>query len=215
MSIIIDILDVRMKEIIKIPYSEFDYQALMYALKDYRYPRDRVTKLVASGEIIRVKKGLYIKADDYRNGPLYKEILANMIYGPSYISLEYALSFYQIIPEKVETILSVTTEKNKIYNTQAGIFRYRHIPLSFYFRGVRSVQIPDSRSYLIASPEKALADFIYFEKGINSKKDLEILLFDNMRMDEYAVRELDKTLLAYITGSLKRNSFRYLIEIMD
>jgi predicted transcriptional regulator of viral defense system len=204
-----------MKGLIEIKYPEFDYQALMYALRDYRSPRDKAAKLISSGDIIRVKKGLYIKADYYRQGPLYKELLANMIYGPSYISLEYALSLYQIIPEKVETITSVTTEKIKSFSTPAGVFRYRHIPLSLYYKGVRSIQLADSRSYLMASPEKALVDFVYLEKTAASKKELEILLFENMRMDEYILRELDKTLISYIISNHKKISLKYLFDIVE
>ena len=93
-----------MNELLQIPYPEFDYLALMNALRDYRYPRDRVTKLLASGRIVRVKKGLYILGDELRGGPFSREILANLIYGPSYISLEYALSYHQMIPEWVRHI---------------------------------------------------------------------------------------------------------------
>ena len=71
----------------RILYNEFDYLTLLSALRDYRYPRDRITKLLRQGTIIRVKKGLYVLGEGERRGPVYKEILANLIYGPSYISL--------------------------------------------------------------------------------------------------------------------------------
>ena len=74
-----------------ISWEEFDYQALLGALQDYAHPRDKISDLLAKDIIIRVKKGLYVFGDSYRNKPYSREILANLIYGPSCISLEYAL----------------------------------------------------------------------------------------------------------------------------
>src|SRR3990170_9057478 len=93
----------------KIPRDIFDYQLLIYALSNYKKPRDKITSLLKDNIIIRVKKGLYIFADKYRREPICLELLANLLYGPSYVSLEYALSFYNEIPEKVELITSITS----------------------------------------------------------------------------------------------------------
>lgn len=81
-----------------IPWEEFDYQALLQALKDYAYPRDKITDLLAKGVIVRVKKGLYVFGDAYRTRPYSREILANLIYGPSCVSLEYALHYHGLTP---------------------------------------------------------------------------------------------------------------------
>src|SRR5262245_29628514 len=85
---------------------EFDYPALMQELSQYKKPRDAVTRFLHNGSIVRVKKGLYVFGENYRKGMICKESLANLIYGPSYISLEYALSYYGLIPERVEEITS-------------------------------------------------------------------------------------------------------------
>ena len=68
----------------------FDYQVLLEALAGYRKPRDKITRLLTSGAIVRVKKGLYCFGEAFRKEPLCREYLANLIYGPSYVSLEYA-----------------------------------------------------------------------------------------------------------------------------
>jgi len=86
----------------QIPTEEFDYQALSDCLKDYARPRDRISDLIKSGVIVRVKKGLYIFGSDYSRGPYSRELLANLMYGPSYVSLDYALGYYALIPERVE-----------------------------------------------------------------------------------------------------------------
>lgn len=83
---------------------EFDYPALMSALANYANPRDKVTSLLRQGVIIRVKKGLYVFGDDFRKRPFCRELLANLIYGPSYVSLDYALSYHGLIPERVAAL---------------------------------------------------------------------------------------------------------------
>jgi predicted transcriptional regulator of viral defense system len=82
----------------------FDYQVLLDTLSGYRKPRDKITRLLAAGAIVRIKKGLYCFGDPFRKEPISREHLANLIYGPSYISIDYALSYYGLIPERVETI---------------------------------------------------------------------------------------------------------------
>ncbi|HSV96463.1 MAG TPA: hypothetical protein VLM75_05945 [Spirochaetota bacterium] len=202
-----------MNELLQIPYPEFDYLALMNALRDYRYPRDRVTKLLASGRIVRVKKGLYILGDKLRAGPFSREILANLIYGPSYISLEYALSYHQMIPEWVRNVTSVTSAKNKSFTTPVGVFTYRHLPVSLFTSGVRSIPMSDGRSFLIATPEKAIADILYFAGGLSSKAEVEDFLFENMRIDEEAVERLDVDALEKIVAPYKGAAMKYLPRI--
>ena len=73
---------------------EIDYTFIMDCLKDYSSPRAKLTALLKKGDLIRVKKGLYIFGSDYRKGPYSPEIMANKIYGPSYVSQEYALAYY-------------------------------------------------------------------------------------------------------------------------
>ena len=83
---------------------EFDYPALMGALSQYANPRDKVTSLLRRGTIVRVKKGLYVFGEAYRRRPYSRELLANLIYGPSFVSLDYALAFHGLISERVEVI---------------------------------------------------------------------------------------------------------------
>ena len=81
-----------------LPFNEFDYQALSNALKDYAQIRSKIQQLLKTGAIIRIKKGLYVFGPELTQGLISKELLANWIYGPSYLSLEYALSFHHMIP---------------------------------------------------------------------------------------------------------------------
>ena len=92
-----------------IPVDVFDYTTLVSALSDFRKPRDKITKLLERGTLIRVKKGLYCFNEVLRKRLLSREYLANLIYGPSYVSLEYALAFHGLIPERVETVTWTAT----------------------------------------------------------------------------------------------------------
>ena len=164
---------------------EFDYQMLTTSLKEYSRPRDKITDLMRKHQIIRVKKGLYIFGSDYRKRPYSREILANLIYGPSYISLDYALSYYGMIPERVEALTSVTTGRSRIFNTPVGQFTYRMIPLPAFQTGMTRIELNDGGAFLIATPEKALVDKIFVDRGsdIRTIKGLQAYLFDNLRID--------------------------------
>lgn len=174
----------------RIPIEEFDYQLLMDNLTEYSNRRDVVTRLVRDEKIIRVKKGLYIFGPDYRKQLVCKESLANQIYGPSYLSFEYALSFYGMIPERVEILTSVTTGRSRKFSTPIGSFFYCHLPLAKYAIGMNLIQLDDYHSILIATPEKALLDQIYFSQGLAGKIDMERYFQDDLRIEESSLKTL-------------------------
>mgnify|MGYP003983253749 FL=1 len=79
--------------------NELTYAQVMSCLStSYAKPRDKLTQLLKKKVLIRIKQGLYVLGEFLRKDPLNKELLANLIYGPSYVSLEWALSYYGIIP---------------------------------------------------------------------------------------------------------------------
>lgn len=169
----------------KISHEEFDYQTLSGVLAEYKAPRDKITSLIEQGVIIRVKKGLYVFGKEWRQQPYSLETLANLIYGPSYISLEYALQLYGLIPEQVHTVTSVTTGRSRRFSTPVGNFSYRKIPMPSFAVGMDLLPNASGGSYLVAVPEKALVDKIQSERGlpIRSRSDVERYLIENLRMD--------------------------------
>ncbi len=176
-----------------IPYEEFDYQTLLDAVRRYARPRMKISAMLTRGDIIRVKKGLYILGDSLRRRPFCRELLANLIYGPSYISLEYALHYHGLIPERTETITSVTCGRSRSFDTPVGLFSYRMIPLEAFRSGMDRVELEDGRSFLIAVPEKALADRVVAERGahLSSQKELHEYLFASLRVDPGTLAALD------------------------
>ena len=193
---------------------EFDYPLLMNCLKGYSKPRDKVTRWLKSGAIIRVKKGLYVFGEKYNRIPICLSSLANLIYGPSYISKEYALAAYSLIPERVELITSMTTQKSKGFETPVGNFSYTHLDLKAYILGICLKEIDETHFCLIASPEKALADLIASQRSISTCDELFEHLIENMRMDEAALRDLHPKYLKSIAAAYQNKAVNWLYEIV-
>lgn len=179
-----------------------DYQQLVSSLRGYAKPRDRISGLLAEGSLIRVRKGLYVFGERYRHALISREYLANLIYGPSYVSLDYALSYYGLIPERVVDVTSVTTGEKRRFSTPFGDFTYWPLPVARYVPGIRWAGEGDSH-YLIASPEKALVDKVWADKHFSpaNLKDFDAYLFEDLRLAEENVATLDQAQLATIVGA--------------
>lgn len=131
----------------------------------------RVKKLIRQGELIVLKKGLYttkLYLLSLEKNPVlreaYLEYLANVIRYPSYISLEYALSKYGLIPEGVFSLTSVTLKSSRVYKNSLGNFIYRNIKEDLFF-GFEDRDFEGKR-LKTATKAKALFDFLYFRKVI-------------------------------------------------
>lgn len=186
----------------RIPREEFDFQTLLDALKDYARPRDKISDLIRKKVIIRIKKGLYILGEDYRRRPYSRDLLANLIYGPSYISLDSALQHYGFIPENVEAVTSVTTGRSRKFHTPIGLFTYRQIPIKAFRIGMTRVEMNDGLAYLIATPEKCLADKIRQDRGtaFRNWEDMRNYLVENLRIDESSLASLDPEKITHIAS---------------
>ncbi len=183
---------------------EFDYQALMAALSEYANPRDKVTTLLRRDDIIRVKKGLYVFGDELSRRPFSRELLANLVYGPSFVSLDYALSFHGLIPERIEALTSVTTKRPKSFNTPVGSFIYRQSPWRAFHLGMDRVE-EDDVAFLIATPERALADKVRDDRrhALSNREDVARYLFDDLRIDEAGFRHLKPNQLEKLASALR------------
>jgi hypothetical protein len=187
---------------------EFDYQTLLDSLKQYGHPRDKITSLLRQKAIIRVKKGIYVFGPKYARRPYSREILANLIYGPSCISLDFALHYHGLIPERVEAVTSVTSGRGRRFHTPVGLFIYRPVPPEAFSVGIDQVEIEGGRSFLIAVPEKAIADKIQDDRGtgIRNQEDMRQYLTQSLRIDAENIGNLHAetvSILAERYGSRK------------
>ncbi len=200
----------------KIEGEEFDYQTLIDCLEGYSNPRAKITQLLRKGIIIRIKKGLYIFGEAYRRRPYSKELLANLIYGPSYISLEYALQYYGLIPERVEAVTSVTSGRSRTFLTPAGLFTYRQIPVYALSTGMDRIELKDGTAFLIATPEKALVDKIISDRGASVCTQIKLIdyLENDLRIDMENLMTLNPVVLDNIAGRYSSRKIKKLINFI-
>ena len=170
-----------------------DFNQLNAALSHYAHPRGKINQWLKTGELIRVKKGLYVFNDVASRNPYSLELLANLIYGPSAISLRYALSYYGLIPEAVHTVTSITSKRHKQFSTPVGDFTYAYLPPAKYAMGIQLQTRSNNTRFLMASPEKALCDVVALSAKniqITSVNEIDAFLFDDLRIDEDAFKQL-------------------------
>jgi predicted transcriptional regulator of viral defense system len=148
-----------------VPYGYFtsqDVATLFPESEDKRY--GLVKRAIAGGEIIHIRRGLYCLAPKYQKKSINLYALAQHIYGPSYVSLESALSWHGWIPEAVYTLTSVSSGKSKEFKTPLGAFSYSRVPQKVFYAGVERLTDEAENIFLMASPMKALADYVYVHK---------------------------------------------------
>ncbi|HUB62630.1 MAG TPA: hypothetical protein VL978_18070 [Puia sp.] len=190
-------------------------QIMMDLLKEYKRPNDKINELVKKGELTAVKKGLYVAGPRITVTKPEPFLIANHLRGPSYLSLDAALSYWGLIPERVYEISSMTTKTSKSYKTPLGRFRYYHAPLPYYSFGIKSVELTPRQVALIASPEKALCDKIITTSGIllRSSRQVREYLIDDLRMDEEMLRKFDtEAISTWITDAPKKRSLSMLVN---
>jgi predicted transcriptional regulator of viral defense system len=196
--------------------NELTYSFIMDCLKAYKAPRNKLSKLLKSKALIRVKKGFYVFNSPLRQGPVCKEYLSNIMFGPSYVSLEWALSFYGMIPEGVEEVTSVTSKKNKNFETPIGRFSYTHCHVNYYSQGIVLQDISSYQKYLIASKEKALCDLLVLRRGmIKSIKELKEMLYEDFRIDEDELLNLNLFSLRNIYQAYPHSAVEKLISFLE
>ncbi len=191
---------------------------MLEVLKNYKSPNDKISELIKGGEIISVRRGLYIagpKTDLPIPSPF---LIANHLRGPSYVTLEAALSYWGFIPERVHEISSATIKTSKKYKTPVGRFTYQQLPIPYYSYGIRSVRLTSTQTILIASPEKAVTDKIVLTSNVNlrSVKQTREFLLEDLRMDDEMLKTLDTRIIqSWLECAPKRNSLEMLIKMLE
>ena len=190
----------------------YDFQSLRIKYKEYSNLYQKINNECKKGILVKIKRGLY--SDDLYND---KEVIANICYNPSYISFEYALSYYGIIPEFVSTFTSATFGKknNKIYHMKDFTFDYRSVPDEVFPMGILILKNSKDISYKIASKEKALCDLLYSKYPVRSIKDLKTLLFEDMRIDENEFLKMNVEFIKEIAPLYHSNSLNVLKKYLD
>ncbi len=175
--------------------------------------KTQLYRLVKSGKLVALKRELYTFAAPYRQTELNPLVLANQLYGPSYLSGLWCLNFYGLIPEQVHIYSSVTTRTTRQFNNAFGRFYYHHIKADLFF-GYSRQTIQDQEVWL-ATPEKALLDYFYLTSGEWSLGRLESLRFQQLNtikterlknyLDQYKSPRLESIFKHWLSYGQKNN----------
>ena len=177
----------------------------------------KISYMVKKGDLIRLKQGVYIFGDDYRQSPINLFAAANLLYTPSYVSFDYALSYYGLIPEKVYEITSATLHANKLYETHIGRFSYKSIPLKAYSIGIDWLYDKYNGGQLIATPEKALCDKIRYDRGLgrlSQDKAINYLEYD-LRIELDMLVTLDVELIHTVADAYRSNILHTIATVIS
>ena len=183
---------------------------LMDKLREYSDPAGRIMRMKRDGEIYQLTRGIY---ETDRNAAGY--CLAGAIFGPSYLSFDYALSVYGLIPEAVYTFTSATFDKKKVREQENhfGRFTYRDVPSEAYPFGI-SIKEENGYVYQIATPEKALCDKLYTMPPVTSQKEIERMIFEDLRIYRTEFEKLKADEILQIGDKYHCNNLKYLMKYL-
>jgi hypothetical protein len=193
-------------------------QLLKSWLKEYKRHNDKISALKSEGLLTLLKRGIYIAGPKSYAGRPENPLLANHLHGPSYVSIDSALSFHGLIPERVYSVASMTTKASRDFDTPIGLFSYIHLPLPYYAFGINTVSLTSEQYAMIASPEKAICDKIVNTSGLilrsfNSAGDY---LLDNLRMDQEVLKALNvQVMKEWLPDAPKKESLNFVIRLIE
>ncbi len=199
-----------------LPLSIFSHE-MIYSLleKSVINVNDKISNLVKSGELVRLKKGFYTFSKPYLTKPIDLISVANTLYAPSYISFDYALSYYGMIPERVSEITSATSKNEKLFDTPLGRFSYKRVPLQAYSIGVDWLYDDVDGGKFIATQEKALCDKIRYDRGIGTLTQsamMEYLKYD-LRLE--ITKPLDSKFIEEIATAYRSKNLKTLSQVIE
>jgi predicted transcriptional regulator of viral defense system len=177
---------------------------------------DKINKLKKEGLIETLKRGLYLHKSPFAKTNISKEIIANTMLSPSYISFDYALYYYGLIPESVFDVTSATTKRSKLFKTDNSIFSFKHVKKELFSVGLVIESIKNG-NFLIATKEKALCDKVYYTKDIQiaSKKSMISFLVDDLRIDVAELEDCDMSIFIKYFEISKSKKIKFLIEALE
>ncbi len=193
----------------KVPADVFTDTALRCLIKGTTHSRyGLIKRAIKSGEVIHLRRGLYALAKKYRRHGLNLYEIAQYIYGPSYISFESALSYHGWIPEAVYTVTSACFKRSKEVATPLGLFSYAHMPSESFYAGVLREQTSEG-VFLMATPWRALLDYVYFHK--KEWRGFKPVI-ESLRVDPAHLQKADLTLLQEWSAAVRSRHVREFIQ---
>ena len=146
----------------------------------------QLSRWTTTGRIYQLRRGLYALAPPFQKVKPHPFVIANRMVQASYVSCQSALAHYGLIPEYVPTTVSVTTARPARWETPLGMFEFRHIKPNL-LRGYHLTDLGQGQQAFIATPEKALLDWIYLQPGSDSPvfiQEMRLQNLENLDLDE-------------------------------
>jgi hypothetical protein len=171
-----------------------------------------VHRACQTGEILRLKPGLFVLAPPYRKSEPHPFVVAGVLHAPSHVSLESALAHHGLIPEAVYQVSSVTVGRSREFSTPLGVFSFRRVPARAPRAGVEAVAVARNAWAFVASPLRAIADAVYLRKAITWKRDGLGFLTESLRIEEDDLRSLSFDALDEILDSIRSLRVRAYLE---
>lgn len=186
----------------------FDLALLAQAFDDRREAiRVQLSRWMKQGKVIGLRRGMYTLSETYRRAPLSPAVLANQLYRPSFLSSLWALGHYDLIPERVVWLTSVTPRVPRRFENPFGVFDYRNIKQDFFFGF--AVTVVGGQEFLVAEPEKALLDHWHLTEGEWTTERLDEMRYQHVdrvvatRLRDHAARfrspRLDRAVERWLT----------------
>lgn len=198
-----------------LPLSVFSHE-MIYSLleKSVSNVNEKISNLVKNGELVRLKKGYYTFSKLYQTNAINLISVANTLYSPSYVSFDYALSYYGMIPERVNEITSATSKNEKLFNTPIGRFSYKKVSPEAYSLGIDWIYDDIDGGRFIATAEKALCDKIKYDRGIGTLTQTSMIeyLKCDLRID--IITPLNYELIEIIASAYKSRNLKTLAKIV-
>jgi len=191
---------------------------LLSTLSGYQAPNFKIHRWLKEGQLMTLKRGMYVVSPKLSGVPVSLPLIANHLYGPSYVSLEFALSYFGLIPEGVAEVTSVTTKRAKKFHNSLARFSYQRLPTTYYAQGIQQLKVSEKISFMIAEPEKALCDWLVLTPNLKiySPRTMRILLLEDLRLDEEKLSELSSTkIFKYAQTGSKTEILTYLAKYLE
>lgn len=189
------------------------YDELASLLTDYKAPKNKVQEMEQRGQIVRLKKGLYVLSERESGIAPLPELVANHIHGPSYVSMQTALRYYGLIPEHVYSVKSMTLGRSCEFSNPLGRFAYIHTSSNYYSIGITCKQ-SEGVCFQIATPEKALCDLVVTTSGLQLRSRSSVIeyLEQYLRFDMDAFINMDASIFEQCAQAGKKSQTLYNIS---
>lgn len=151
--------------------------------------RRQLTRWQQAGKIHQLRRGVYLLAAPWRKTQPHPFAIANRIQPASYVSLQSALAWYGMIPEYVPMTTSITTQRPETITNHMGSFSYQHMQASL-FHGFQQAELGNKQQAYLATPEKALQDFIYLQPDGDTEaclREMRLQALEKLNLDTFAL----------------------------